>query len=61
VLSMIVDEGERSLNRLVAATGADENLIRSIVARMNRFAFKRALPVTDLLGGNPIPEHLELT
>jgi NAD+ synthase len=61
LLYMIVDEGERSLDRLTAATGADEKLIRSIVARMNRFAFKRALPATDLLGGNPIPEHVELT
>lgn len=61
VLHAMIEEGERSLSRLVAAAGTDEITVRSIVARMNRFAFKRDMPATDLLGGNPIPDRMELT
>lgn len=60
VLSLMIEDGERSMARLTSATGVEETVIRSIAARLNRFAFKRALPVVDLLGGNPIPERVEL-
>jgi NAD+ synthase len=60
-LYAMIEEGERLLSRLAATAGTDEKTIQAIVARMNRFAYKRALPATDLLGGNPIPEHVELT
>jgi NAD+ synthase len=60
VLYQIVEEKERSLKRLIN-TGADEKVIKLIVERINRFAFKRSLPAIDLLEGNPIPAKVNLT
>ncbi len=60
VLCEIVEQGQRSLAQLARTTGVAEAVIRRIVERMNRFAFKRTMPATDLLGGLPIPNHLTL-
>jgi NAD+ synthase len=60
VLHLMIEEGERSMARLTSATGVEEKVIQSIAARLNRYSFKRALPVADLLGGKPIPERVEL-
>jgi len=60
VLFEIVENGERSLSRIVSNTGADENAVRRIVERINRFRFKRSLPRTDLLDRNPIPTEVML-
>ena len=59
ILHRIVEEGERSLSRLTAL-GAQEASIRMIVERINRFAYKRALPATDLLDGAAVPSHVVL-
>ncbi len=60
VLYKIIEEGERSLTRLLK-TCADEKTIQLIVDRINRFTFKRSLPVTDLLEGKPVPAEVKLT
>jgi NAD+ synthase len=59
VLYEIIEAGERSLAKLIK-TGADKKVIMMIVDRLNRFAFKRALPVTDLLDGESIPIEITL-
>jgi NAD+ synthase len=59
VLFQVVEKGERSLSNL-KETGADEQTIRLIVDRINGYAFKRALPKIDLIGGRPIPEEVTL-
>lgn len=59
VLYRLIEDGERSMAGL-ADTGADEKIIRLIVDRINTFAFKRALPATDLLGTRPIPDRVTL-
>lgn len=60
VLFRIVEEGERSIKRLMDS-GADEKTVRLIVERMNRYLYKRTLAVTDLLGRSPIPDSVVLT
>lgn len=59
LLFQIVEQGERSLVELLK-TGADEKRIETVVQRMNRFAFKRRLPTSDLLDGQPVPPKVEL-
>lgn len=59
ILYQIVEEGERSLIRLLKI-GADEKTIGMIVERINRFAYKRSLPVIDPLEGHPIPMEVVL-
>jgi len=59
ILQRMVEEGERSLSRLTAS-GAQEASVRMIVERINRFAYKRALPATDLLDGAAVPSHVIL-
>jgi len=61
LLNEIVEKGERSQAKISATTGADEQVIRKIVGRLNGFLYKRALPATDLLGRRPIPETVVLT
>lgn len=61
VLFEIVENGERSLEKIVSAAGADSKVIREIVDRINRFLYKRTMPVTDLLGGKPVPDRVTLT
>lgn len=60
VLFQIIEEEQFSLAKLLE-TGADRETIRLIADRINRFAYKRALPVTDLLEGNPVPPEVKLT
>lgn len=60
VLFALIEEGERTLAKLTE-TGADEKTIRSIVDRINRFAFKRSAPATDLLGGEMVPTRVVLS
>jgi NAD+ synthase len=60
ILYEIIENNERSLTRLLE-TGGDEKTIRLIVDRLNRFFFKRALPMTELLDGHPIPIEVKLT
>lgn len=57
LLYLIIEQGERSPIKL-AQSGVDEKTIKMIVDRINRFAYKRTLPVTDLLGGEPVPEQV---
>jgi NAD+ synthase len=61
VLFEIVENGERSLAKIVSAAGADEKVVREIVGRINRFLYKRSLPVTDLMGRKPVPDRVTLT
>jgi NAD+ synthase len=60
VLFEIVENGERSLAKIIAAAGADEKAVREIVDRINRFLYKRTMPATDLLGGKPVPDQVTL-
>lgn len=60
VLEKIIEEGETSLDKIVAS-GVDDSVVKKIVERINRFAFKRCLPATDLLGTTPIPDKVELS
>lgn len=60
LLTVIVEQGERSMAEL-RKTGASVEIIRMVEDRINNYAFKRALPVTDLLGGNPVPQLVSLT
>jgi len=60
VLNEIVEKGERSQVKISAAAGADEQVVRKIVDRLNGFLYKRSLPATDLLGRRPIPETVVL-
>jgi len=57
LLYLIVEQGERSLVKL-AQSGVDEKTIKMVVDRINRFAYKRTLPITDLLDGRPVPEQV---
>ncbi len=59
VLFEIIEMGERSLRKLTAV-GADEKVVRLIVDRINRFAYKRLPPATDLLEGRPVPDAVSL-
>lgn len=59
LLFQLVERGERSLSELIK-TGADEKTIEAVVQRMSRFAFKRRLPASDLLDGQPVPSKVEL-
>ncbi len=61
VLFEIVENGERSLEKITSAAGADPKVVREIVDRINRFLYKRTMPVTDLLGGKPVPNQVMLT
>ena len=60
VLEKIIEEGETSLDKIVAS-GVDDSVVKKIVERINRFAFKRSLPAIDLLGTTPIPDKVELS
>ena len=60
ILDMIVEQGVRSLEKILE-TGADAAAIEKVVDRMNRFLYKRSLPATELLGGNPIPDKVILS
>lgn len=60
VLFAIVEQGQRSLKDLLAI-GVDEKTIKAIVDKISRYAFKRSLPATDLLGGNPVPKQVTLS
>ena len=59
LLDLIVEKGETSLAKL-KTTGASEETIRMVEKRINAYAFKRSLPMTDLLGGQPVPSSLKL-
>ena len=59
VLHSIVEENVRSLKQLMK-TGADEETIRLIVDRMNRYLYKRTMAVAELLDGRPIPDSVVL-
>ncbi|MEZ5358379.1 MAG: NAD+ synthase [Candidatus Zixiibacteriota bacterium] len=57
LLHLIVEENESSIAAL-KETGATEDIIRMVEKRINQFAFKRALPKTDLLGTKPVPQSV---
>lgn len=59
ILYEIVENGKLSLAEL-RETGAADSEINLAVERINKFAFKRSLPATDLLDGNPVPCELKL-
>jgi NAD+ synthase len=61
VLFELVENGQRSLAKVVGATGADEKTVREIVSRINQYRFKRSLPATDLLDRQPVPTEVILT
>ncbi len=61
VLFEIVENGERSLEKIASTAGADPRVIQEIVDRINRFLYKRTMPVTDLLDGEPVPDRVTLT
>ena len=61
VLFELVENGQRSLAKIVSATGADEKTVREIISRINQYRFKRSLPVTDLLDRQPVPAEVILT
>lgn len=59
ILFALIEEGRRNLKQLTDL-GADEKTVRAIVERINNYAFKRSMPATDLLDGQPIPASLRL-
>jgi len=59
ILSLIIEKNERSI-KILLETGASEETIQTVVNRLNRFAFKRRLPLTESLDGQPIPESINL-
>ena len=59
LLFEIVENGERETKKLLEC-GADEKTIRAVFDRINRYAFKRAVPATELLGGNPVPAKIDI-
>lgn len=61
VLFEIVENGERSLAKIASVAGAEPDIVREIVDRINRFLYKRTMPVTDLLGGEPVPDRVQFT
>lgn len=61
VLFEIVENDERSLEKIAAATGTEKKVVREIVDRMNHYLYKRTLSATDLLGGRPVPNQVTLT
>jgi len=60
ILYKIIEENERSIKRLTA-TVAEEKTVELIVGRINKYAFKRSLPATDLIDGQPVPDKVTLT
>jgi NAD+ synthase len=59
VLEKLIEEKETSLGNLTR-TGADEMTIKLIVERLNTYRYKRNPPVTELLGGAPVPDQITL-
>lgn len=60
ILYAIVEEGQRSAAAL-RALGIDRGTLQMVVDRINRFAYKRSLPVSDLLDGQPVPKNITLS
>lgn len=61
ILFEIVENGQRSLAKIASVAGADPDVVREIVGRINRYLYKRMMPATDLLDGNPVPDRVTLT
>lgn len=59
VLELIIEKGERTMTGLLQS-GADEAMIINIVERINRFAFKRNMPVIEPMDGQPIPDKVDI-
>ncbi len=59
VLGYIIEDGIRSMDAL-KQSGAEENVIREIIRRVNSFIYKRSPVLTYLLDTAPIPDHIEI-
>ncbi|MFH1699843.1 MAG: NAD+ synthase [Candidatus Zixiibacteriota bacterium] len=59
LLNVLIEEGFRDVKRL-KETGATEEVIKLVVDRINKYSFKRKLPIVNMLGRKAIPTEILL-